>query len=44
MAAAAPGYDAPQKKDVGDPAFAKTDVFRPGQVPGAQNGKKDPEA
>jgi eukaryotic-like serine/threonine-protein kinase len=40
----APGYDSTQKKDVGDPAFAKTDVFRPGQVPGAQDGKNDPEA
>ena len=27
-AAAAPGYDPTQKKDGGDPAFAKTDVFR----------------
>jgi hypothetical protein len=26
--AAAPGYDPTQKKDGGDPAFAKTDVFR----------------
>ena len=26
--AAAPGYDPTQKKDEGDPAFAKTDVFR----------------
>jgi len=43
-AAGAPGYDATQKKDVGDPAFAKTDVFRPGQVPGAPDGKNDPEA
>jgi hypothetical protein len=42
--AGAPGYDATQKKEVGDPAFAKTDVFRPGQIPGAQNGKNDPEA
>jgi eukaryotic-like serine/threonine-protein kinase len=43
-ASGAPGYDATQKKDAGDPAFAKTDVFRPGQVPGTQDGKKDPEA
>jgi eukaryotic-like serine/threonine-protein kinase len=42
--AGAPGYDATQKKDVGDPAFAKTDVFRPGQVPGTPDGKNDPEA
>ncbi|MDB5872320.1 MAG: hypothetical protein JWQ07_1762 [Ramlibacter sp.] len=40
-AAAPPGYDASQKRDGGDAAFAKTDVFR---KPGAGDGKNDPEA
>ncbi len=31
---ASPGYDSQQKKDGGDPAFAKTDVFRKPGGPG----------
>jgi eukaryotic-like serine/threonine-protein kinase len=37
-AAPAPGYDPTQKKDGGDPAFAKTDVFR---KPGGPGGSGD---
>jgi eukaryotic-like serine/threonine-protein kinase len=37
-AAPAPGYDPTQKKDGGDPAFAKTDVFR---KPGGPGGAGD---
>jgi serine/threonine-protein kinase len=37
-AAPAPGYDPTQQKDGGDPAFAKTEVFRKPGGPGGAGG------